>query len=44
MLENLTRRFTDIVAGIRGRKITESNVQDTVREIRRALLEAEKET
>ncbi|MFQ5653675.1 MAG: signal recognition particle protein [Planctomycetota bacterium] len=41
MLENLTRRFTDIFAGLRGRKISERNVRDTVREIRRALLEAD---
>jgi signal recognition particle subunit SRP54 len=41
MLDNLTRRFTDIVGGLRGKKITESNVQETVKEIRRALLEAD---
>ena len=41
MLENLTKRFTGIFDGIRGRKITEKNVRDTVREIRRALLEAD---
>jgi len=41
MLENLTRRFSDIVGGLRGKKITESNVKETVSEIRRALLEAD---
>ena len=41
MLENLTRSFTNIFAGIRGRKITEKNVADTVREIQRALLDAD---
>jgi signal recognition particle subunit SRP54 len=41
MLENLTRRLSDIVGGLRGRKITEANVDETVREIRRALLEAD---
>jgi len=41
MLEGLTRRFSDIVAGLRGSKITEAVVRDTTREIRRALLEAD---
>lgn len=41
MLENITSRFSDIVAGIRGRKITEKNIGETVRDIRRALLEAD---
>ena len=41
MLENLTRRFSDIIGGLRGRKITEKNIQETVREINRALLEAD---
>ena len=41
MLDNLTRRFSDIVGGFRGKKITESNVKETVTEIRRALLEAD---
>ena len=41
MLEGLTRRFSDIVAGLRGSKITESIIQETGREIRRALLEAD---
>jgi len=41
MLENLTRRLSDIVGGLRGKKITEANVDETVREIRRALLEAD---
>ncbi len=41
MFENLTSRFSDIVSTIRGRKITESNIKDTVREIRVALLDAD---
>jgi signal recognition particle subunit SRP54 len=41
MLENLTRNFTSIFAGLRGRKITDKNVADTVRDIQRALLEAD---
>jgi len=41
MLEGLTRRFSDIVAGLRGSKITEAVVKETGREIRRALLEAD---
>ena len=41
MLEGLTRRISDIVAGLRGKKITEAIVQETGREIRRALLEAD---
>lgn len=41
MLENITSRFSDIVAGIRGRKITEKNIEETVRAIRQALLEAD---
>ena len=40
MLEGLTRRISDIVAGLRGSKITEAIIQETGREIRRALLEA----
>ncbi|MCI0650571.1 MAG: signal recognition particle protein [Planctomycetes bacterium] len=41
MLENLARSFTNIFAGLRGRKITEANVADAVRDIQRALLEAD---
>ena len=41
MLEGLTKRFTDIVAGLRGGKITEATIKETGREIRRALLEAD---
>ncbi|MGE4632547.1 MAG: signal recognition particle protein [Planctomycetota bacterium] len=41
MLEGLTRRISDIVAGLRGSKITEAIIQETGREIRRALLEAD---
>lgn len=41
MLEGLTRRFSDIVAGLRGSKITEAVAKETGREIRRALLEAD---
>jgi signal recognition particle subunit SRP54 len=41
MLEGLTKRFTDIVAGLRGGKINEATIKETGREIRRALLEAD---
>ncbi|MEM7260834.1 MAG: signal recognition particle receptor subunit alpha [Planctomycetota bacterium] len=41
MFETITTRFTDIVSGLRGKKITERNIKDTVREIRIALLEAD---
>ncbi len=41
MFETITSRFTDIVAGLRGKKITEGNVKETVRAIRVALLEAD---
>ncbi|HIN79560.1 MAG TPA: hypothetical protein EYN00_00635, partial [Planctomycetes bacterium] len=39
MLDNLTRRFTGIFSGLAGKKITESSIKETTREIRRALLE-----
>lgn len=41
MLDNLTRRFSDIFRGLTGKKITESAIKETTREIRRALLEAD---
>lgn len=42
MFESITRRFTDIFRGIAGKsKITERNIQETLREIRVALLEAD---
>jgi len=41
MLDNLTRRFTGIFSGLAGKKITESSIKETTREIRRALLEAD---
>lgn len=41
MFENLTRRFTDAFANLRGKKITEKNVRDTMREVRIALIEAD---
>src|SRR5690606_15220716 len=41
MFESITRRFTDIFRGLHGRKITERNIQETLREIRVALLEAD---
>ncbi|HIO66446.1 MAG TPA: signal recognition particle protein, partial [Planctomycetes bacterium] len=41
MLEGLTKRFTEIVAGLRGGKINEATIKETGREIRRALLEAD---
>ncbi|MCA8959125.1 MAG: signal recognition particle protein [Planctomycetes bacterium] len=41
MFENLTGRFSEIVAGLRGKKLTERNIQETVRAIQVALLEAD---
>jgi signal recognition particle subunit SRP54 len=42
MLDNLTARFTRIVKTIRGEaRLTESNIQDALREVRIALLEAD---
>ena len=42
MLDNLTARLTRIVKQIRGEaRLTESNIQDALREVRVALLEAE---
>ncbi|MGE3164032.1 MAG: signal recognition particle protein [Planctomycetota bacterium] len=41
MFESLTRRLTDVITGLRGRKITEANVRDTLREVRVALIEAD---
>ncbi len=42
MFENISRRFTDIFQRIGPRKrLTESNVKDTLREVRVALLEAD---
>ncbi len=41
MLENISRRFADIWGGLRGKKLTENNIKETLREIRKALLEAD---
>jgi signal recognition particle subunit SRP54 len=41
MFESITRRFTEIVGSLTRKKITETNVRETIREIRRALLEAD---
>src|SRR5882672_2327730 len=42
MLDNLTSRFAKIVKTIRGEaRLTEANVQETLREVRIALLEAD---
>ncbi len=41
MFDNLTNKFTQAFAGIRTRKLTESNVADAIREVRTALLEAD---
>ena len=42
MFEQLTNRFTEIVKNLRGLgKITEKNVEDTLRSVRRTLLEAD---
>src|SRR3569833_1875493 len=42
MLENLSGRLAGVVKSLRGQaRITEANVQDTLRQVRRALLEAD---
>ncbi|MCF7810537.1 signal recognition particle receptor subunit alpha, partial [bacterium] len=42
MLEELTERFEKFVRNLRGQgKLTETNVKETVREVRRILLEAD---
>src|SRR5512144_206092 len=42
MLDNLTQRFSGIVKNLRGQaRLTESNIQDALREVRMALLEAD---
>lgn len=42
MFDNLTERFTQSLKKIRGQaRLTESNIQDTLREVRMALLEAD---
>ena len=41
MFESITKRFTGILGNIAGRKITEKNIRETLREIRVALLEAD---
>ncbi|GAB1231901.1 signal recognition particle protein [Ferrigenium sp. UT5] len=42
MLDNLTQRFGGIIKNLRGQaRLTESNIQDALREVRLALLEAD---
>jgi len=42
MLDNLTQRLTGVIKNLRGQaRLTESNIQDTLREVRMALLEAD---
>ena len=42
MLDNLTQRFSGIVKNLRGQaRLTETNIQDAMREVRLALLEAD---
>lgn len=42
MLENLSGRLASVVKSLRGQaRITEANVQDTLRQVRLALLEAD---
>jgi len=42
MLDNLTQRFTGIIKNLRGQgRLTEGNIQDALREVRLALLEAD---
>src|SRR4029434_4163967 len=42
MLENLTERLSKVVKGLRGQaRLTDANIQDALREVRLALLEAD---
>ncbi|MBI1887230.1 MAG: signal recognition particle protein [Nitrosomonadales bacterium] len=42
MLDNLTQRLSGVIKTLRGQaRLTESNIQDTLREVRMALLEAD---
>ncbi len=42
MLDNLTQRFSGIIKNLRGQaRLTEANIQDALREVRLALLEAD---
>ncbi len=42
MLDNLTQRLTGVIKNLRGQaRLTESNIQDALREVRLALLEAD---
>src|SRR6185295_16342008 len=42
MLENLTERLSKVVKGLRGQaRLTDANIQDALREVRVALLEAD---
>ena len=41
MFDNLTNKLTQTFAGIRGRRLTETNIAGVVREVRDALLEAD---
>ena len=42
MLDNLTQRLSGVIKNLRGQaRLTESNIQDALREVRMALLEAD---
>jgi signal recognition particle subunit SRP54 len=42
MLDNLTQRFSQVVKGLRGQaRLTDDNIQDALREVRLALLDAD---
>ena len=41
MFDNLTNKLTSAFASMRGRKLTEANIADAIREVRTALLEAD---
>lgn len=41
MFESITQRFSGILGNLARKKITEANIRETLREIRRALLEAD---
>ena len=41
MFDNLTKRLTESMAGLRGRRLTDDNIRQATREVRTALLEAD---
>ncbi len=41
MFESISKRLSGVFAGLTGRKLTEENIQEGLREVRKALLEAD---